>query len=68
LTVICGVVYPDRMGRKFLAAAYGAMIGTAIGLALAAIVVARTTPAVASKGGPAIYIDDDYSGDATRRT
>ena len=56
------------MGRKFLAATYGAVLGTLIGLAVVTIVLARTTPAVASKSGPAIYIDDDYADDATRRT
>ena len=68
LTYIRGVVYLRRMGRRFLAAAYGAVIGTVIGLLVVAAVVARTTPAVASKDGPAFYIDDDYAGDALRRT
>jgi hypothetical protein len=62
------MIYAALMGRRFLAAAYGAAIGTLIGLVLVAVVVARATPAVASKGGPAIYIDDDYADDATRRT
>ncbi len=62
------MIYVRLMGRRILAAAYGAVIGTAIGLAVVAVVVARSTPAVASKSGPAIYIDDDRSDAAMRRT
>ena len=52
------------MGRKLLAAAYGAAIGTIVGLTMATDIVIRITPARASN--PAIYIDEDRA-DAVRR-